>query len=228
MTLACLACGDQGPSDAPPALPEAAPEEGAEPVPTAAAGDAPGGAGPTPAPTPPRFIHSPDAEAMAATGAGMQAIAEELGYALVPSALPAGFRPTMARIIDLPSRPMATVFYESAHMRLALFYPAQFAPVTEPGTVPPRFSPPEDAVVRVVVSDELAYLMRGEWDDHTVQLLASYTAQWEYNGRMTLYFPYEAVSGQSEWAMLSANTQREPWIGVTGLIAIAESVGPAP
>ena len=76
----------------------------------------------------------------------------------------------------------------------------------------------------MVVAGELAYVMKGEWDERTVQLLASYTAQWEYNGRLTLYFEYDSGPGGRQWAMLSSNTQSSDWIRVGGLIAIAESI----
>ncbi len=226
--LAYGACADPGSPTPPDAGPEATSPPQVAPSPEAARQEVSRTAAPAATPGPPRFIHSEDAEEIVAASAGMDAISAGLGYALAPSALPMGFRLTMARLVDLPDRPMATVFYQYGRMRLALFYPAQFAPVTDPGAERPFFSPPDDAVARVVVADELAYLMRGEWDDYTVQLMAAYTAQWEYNGRMTLYFPYEAASGRGGWAMLSVNTQREAWIDVTGLIAIAESVGPVP
>ena len=115
--------------------------------------------------------------------------------------------------------------WKSRGRRLSLFYPAIFRPDFEQKTKRPGdFTPPGDAVVRVVVAGELAYVMKGEWDERTVQLLASYTAQWEYNGRLTLYFEYQPANGDRQWAMLSSNTQFSDWIRVGGLIAIAESI----
>ena len=155
----------------------------------------------------------------------MASISDGLGYTLVPARLPLDFTLVSARLVDIPSEPLATVFYANGSQRLSLFYPATFIPdfgerTPNAGT----FSPPEDAVVRVVVGGDLAYPMKGEWDERTVQLLASYTAQWEYNGRLTLYFEYEVEPGQRQWAMLSANTQRDSWLGVGGLIDIAGSM----
>ena len=178
--------------------------------------------------TAPRFIHSEEAIDVAVAASGLKTISDGLGYALVPSRLPSGFVLTMARLVDLPSGAMATTFFESGQMGFALFYPAFFTPSPEHVDKPGIFSPPRDAVVRVVVSGELAYLMKGEWDEDTVQLLASYTAQWDYNGRLTLYFPYQPGPGQVRWAMLSANTERNSWIDVGGLIEIAESVKATP
>lgn len=175
-------------------------------------------------PTPPGFIHSEGALALALGAPDLAEIEDGLGYALVPTALPPGFELAMAELVAIPSSPLATVFYESEGRRISLFYPADFIPEFGRETDRPGiFAPPPDAVVRVVVDGELAYLMRGEWDEDTIQLLASYTAQWEYNGRLTLYFEYQPESGEREWAMLSANTQRVDWIGVGGLIDIAES-----
>ena len=171
-----------------------------------------------------RFIHSEEAIDVATAASGLKEISGGLGYALVPTRLPPGFGLAQASLVDFPRRAMATTFFGSGHMRLALFYPAFFTPSPERVDEPGIFSPPEDAVVRVVVSGELAYLMKGEWDEDTVQLLASYTAQWDYNGRLTLYFPYQASPGDVRWAMLSANTKRESWIDTSGLIEIAESV----
>jgi hypothetical protein len=176
-----------------------------------------------------------DPEAMPASDSGlrdMASISDGLGYALVPGGLPLDFTLVSARLVDIPGKPLATVFYGDGRQRLSLFYPATFMPdfveqtpsASEALARPGTFSPPKDAVVRVVVGGELAYLMKGEWDGRTVQLLASYTAQWEYNGRLTLYFEYEADSGHRQWAMLSANTQRDSWIGVGGMIHIAESM----
>ena len=179
----------------------------------------------------PGSIHAEEAKAAAEISAGLTSIANGLGYALTPSRLPSGFRLIVARLVDLPDGAMATTFFEGASMApggedmgLGLFYPVQFAPVPQAGDANGLFSPPSDAVVRVVVSGELAYLMKGEWDERTIQLLASYTAQWNYNGRLTLYFPYRPPSGETQWAMLSSNTGRHAWIGVGGLIGIAESV----
>ncbi len=179
---------------------------------------------PRPEATVPRFIHSEEATDVAAAASGLKEISSGLGYALVPSRLPPHFELTKARLVDFPRRAMATTFFERGQLRLALFYPAFFTPSPEHVDEPGIFSPPEDAVVRVVVSGELAYLMKGEWDEDTVQLLASYTAQWDYNGRLTLYFSYQASPGDVRWAMLSANTRRNSWIDVGGLIEIAESV----
>ncbi len=172
----------------------------------------------------PRFIHSEEAIGVASAASGLKEVSDGLGYALVPTRLPPDFKLTKARLVDFPRRLMATTFFESGQLGLALFYPAFFTPSPERVDEPGIFSPPADAVVRVVVSGELAYLMKGEWDDSTVQLLASYTAQWDYNGRLTLYFPYQASPGDVRWAMLSANTKRSSWIDVGGLIEIAESV----
>ena len=180
--------------------------------------------GPDPEATIPRFIHSEEAVDVATAASRLGEISSGLGYALVPSRLPPGFGLAEARLVDFPKRAMATTFFERDQLRLALFYPAFFTPSPEHLDEPGIFSPPQDAVVRVVVSGELAYLMKGEWDEDTVQLLASYTAQWDYNGRLTLYFPYQASPGDIRWAMLSANTRRSSWIDVAGLIEIAESV----
>ncbi len=174
------------------------------------------------------FIHSEGALDLAlgdAARVGMDTISNGLGYALVPNDLPADFTLTMARLVEVPGSPLATVFYESRGRRLTLFYPAIFRPDFEQQTKRPGdFTPPGDAVVRVVVAGELAYVMKGEWDERTVQLLASYTAQWEYNGRLTLYFEYDSGLNGRQWAMLSSNTQFSDWIRVGGLIAIAESM----
>ncbi len=216
-------CEDSGLSEAQAVSPEAATTSG-----TAADGAEDGARSqsvdPRPEATVPRFIHSEEAIGVAAAASGLKEISGTLGYALVPSRLPAGFELTRARLVDFPKRAMATTFFESGQLRLALFYPAFFTPSPEHVDEPGIFSPPEDAVVRVVVSGELAYLMKGEWDEDTVQLLASYTAQWDYNGRLTLYFPYQASPGDARWAMLSASTGRDSWIDVGGLIEIAESV----
>ena len=187
-------------------------------------------------PTTPRAIQSEDASknaqentgASAEIAAGMAQIGDGLGYALVPSDLPDGFELVAADLADIPGSPMATVFYENGGARLSLFYPAFFVPEFGPTQREGLFLPPADAIIRVVVAGELAYLMRGEWDEDTIQLLASYTAQWEYNGRLTLYFEYRRETGRNEWAMLSANTQTVDWIGVSRLIGIAESMDPFP
>ena len=226
--VACAACSDPGPAPSQPQPDEPYRMEAASGAENSVVALPSPASSTNPTPEAPRFIHAEAAEALAAASLGLREIKEALGYALAPKVLPVGFLPTVVRTVDFPGRPMATLFYENSHMRLAIFYPAQFAPISDPLAQRAIFSPPADAVVRVVVNEELAYLMRGEWDDRTVHLLASYTAQWEYNGRLTLFFPYEGPEGHGEWAMLSANTQREGWIDVTNLIAIAESVGPVP
>jgi hypothetical protein len=69
------------------------------------------------------FIHSEGALDLVlgdAARAGMETISDGLGYVLVPDELPAAFTLTMARLVDVPGAPLATVFYESRGRRLSL------------------------------------------------------------------------------------------------------------
>ena len=235
----CATEGQGRPTDTPTPFP-AAPTM---PAPTKAA---PTEAAPTAAPTmpavtlpPPTAAPAPTPTVMSIEQADIQCeeaaptadipkeigeVINELGFALEPSALPAGFR--LAGVSS--SNNEVRQIYQNVDKNIIVAYPVDFSP--DSASDPLGWERPQDAVSGIRVGDQTAHLMIGGWSDASViagPALKPDRAVWDYDKSLALFFTCRVASGLSVAVAIQASqTSSEPitWIDAGKIVNMAQSM----
>ena len=175
-------------------------------------------------------------------------VIEALGYGLAPTSLPEGFEFDQYDVLGKPDDfdmmplggPFASVLYKRykdyAYHHVVIQYPLSFPPSVSDDflleSLGLEWQRPDDAVSKVKVNGETAYLVRGSWSVETLEqlqkadpeLLAEYTPEWDYEGLyLSLYFDFELSPDEVVEVMIQALFYPSEWITATELVKIAES-----
>ena len=148
-------------------------------------------------------------------------VIEELGFAVRPFGLPAGFR--LAGVSS--NKGEFRQIYASGARNIIVAYPIEFSADARSG--PLGWERPEDAVSGVDVGGgAVAYLMVGGWSDASIiagPALSPDRAEWDYEKSLALFFVCPGGGGDVPVA-IQALPEPGGWIDADGLLDVARSL----
>ena len=167
------------------------------------------------------------------------AIANELGFALVPAVLPKDFTLEIAEVLRFPAAITARQLYVSGGtgsispgagggLELHVTYPMRFTPNGDSFFEEAGFQVPDDVMDPIAVGSVEAYVIRGGWDPKSMRIMQPYLARWDYERSLTIMFVFEDTPAGPVWVSVRAENKPAGWITVAELVRIAESIERAP
>ena len=148
-------------------------------------------------------------------------VLEELGFAMHPTELPAGFN--LAGVSS--SNNEIRQIYRMDHKNIILAYPIEFSP--DASSDPLGWERPLDAVNSVQVGDQTAYFMVGGWSDASIiagPALRPDRAEWDYEKSVALFFTCRVSGGRDVDMAIQVLPGPIDWIDANEIMSIAHSL----
>ena len=167
----------------------------------------------------------------------LNSVKQQLGYALAPELMPEGFEFHSYQISG-PGDALATIAYTQSNHTILIRYTREVSGWLDNYSLSflhnlgLEWHRPEDAVSDVPVNGKPATLIRGMWDNDTLNLIAradvealhEHTPGWDYDTSWALFFTHELSDSRLVDVVMTALYEPGEWITVDEMIAIAESV----
>ena len=167
----------------------------------------------------------------------LNSVKQQLGYALAPELMPEGFE-FQSYQISGPGDTIVTIAYTQSNHTILISYTREFPDWLDNSSLSflhnlgLDWRRPEDAVSDVTVNGKPATLIRGMWDNDTLNLIAradfealhEHTPGWDYDTSWGLYFTYELSDSDPVDVVIMGFFEPEEWITADEMVAIAESV----
>ena len=148
-------------------------------------------------------------------------VIEQLGFAIQPSELPAGFK--LAGVSH--SNNEVRQIYQMDHKNIILAYPIEFSP--DSASDPLGWERPLDAVNGVQIGDQMAYFMVGGWSDASIiagPALRPDRAEWDYEKSVALFFTCRVGGGRDIDMAIQVLPGPIDWIDASEIVNIAHSL----
>ncbi len=148
-------------------------------------------------------------------------VVEQLGYAIQPTDLPAGFELAGVSTSNNGIRQI----YQMNGKNLILAYPVEFSP--DASSDPLGWERPLDAVYGVQIGSQVAYFMVGGWSDASIiagPALRPDRAEWDYDKSVALFFTCRASGGRTVDMAIQALPGPIDWIDANEILNMANSL----
>ena len=148
-------------------------------------------------------------------------VVEQLGFAIQPTQLPAGF--ALAGVSS--SNDEVRQIYQMDEKNIIVAYPIEFSPDAQ--SDPLGWERPLDAVNSVQAGDQIAHFMVGGWSDTSIiagPALRPDRAVWDYEKSMALFFTCRVGGGRDVDMAIQALPGPIDWIDANEMLEIAHSL----
>ena len=176
---------------------------------------------PTAVPVEQEDIRCEPFESAAEAPAEIGEVIEQLGFAMQPTELPAGFE--LAGVSS--SNNEIRQIYRMDHKNIILAYPIEFSP--DASSDPLGWERPQDAVNSVQIGNQIAYFMVGGWSDASIiagPALRPDRAEWDYEKSVALFFTCRVSGGRDVDMAIQVLPGPIDWIDANEMVGIAHSL----